>query len=342
MTGVGRSQLYRKIKAGEFPVPVKVGVKSVRFHLEDIEEWAAKLPSGGPRHGGNDYWVPEGLGLKAVHQRPYVADDNKIIVGRRGIIEAWRDWHRLEINPPHAYAALLFDVDAPSERGWADVPWYFHRVPKGTTPSWIVHNLANGHMHVGYALELPVARHGNARLGPQKYAAHVADRLSVYLGADPGYRGLIHRNPINPGPGCEVWQPHLWLRTHTLDDLDRAIPKSVQPTPYRRSGVGRNVDLFAAMIKEAHRPRWADALASQGWRESWLDYVRGQNAAKLYLRFLVLTAARSGEARGGFVGRNRLQGRGLDDTRLTHEGGPGASSAPELPSPRRVAARAST
>ena len=52
MTGVGRSQLYRKIKAGEFPAPVKVGAKSVRFHLEDIEEWAAKLPSGGPRHGG--------------------------------------------------------------------------------------------------------------------------------------------------------------------------------------------------------------------------------------------------------------------------------------------------
>ena len=27
------------------------------------------------------------------------------------------------------------------------------------------------------------------------------------------------------------------------------------------------------------RPRWADTLGAQGWSETWLDYVRGQNAA---------------------------------------------------------------
>ena len=84
-------------------------------------------------------------GLQQVHQRPYVAGDDKIIVGRRGVIEAWSDWHRLEINPPHAYAALLFDVDNPSDVGWAGKP----KVP----PSWIVQNTVNGHMHLGYALK---------------------------------------------------------------------------------------------------------------------------------------------------------------------------------------------
>ena len=228
--------------------------------------------------GSRSYWIPDDLGLQAVHQRPFVANEDKVIVGRRGVIEAWGAWHRLEINPPHAYAALLFDVDHPAQRGWVDPPWYGHGLPK-ILPSWVVHNFHNGHMHVGYALDLPVARHDNARLGPQRYAARVADRLSLYLGADPGYRGLIHRNPVNPGPDCEVWQPQLWLATHTLAALDKAIPKSIRPTRIRGTGLGRNVDLFSAMVKEVHRPRWADALAHQGWREFWLDHVRGQNVA---------------------------------------------------------------
>ena len=208
-------------------------------------------------------------GLQQVHQRPYVAGDDKIIVGRRGMIDAWRDWHRLEINPPHAYAALLFDVDNPSVVGWAGKP----KVP----PSWIVQNTVNGHMHLGYALENPVGRHDAAGMKPQRYAAYVADRLSLYLGADPGYRGLIHRNPVNPGPNCIVWLSQLWLRTHTLHGLDQAIPKDVQPVDAPQTGIGRNVDLFTAMVKEVHRPRWADTLAKQGWREAWLDYVRKQN-----------------------------------------------------------------
>ena len=74
-----------------------------------------------------------------------------------------------------------------------------------------------------------------------------------------------------------VYQPELWLRTHTLQDLDQAVPKSVQPTTTPQTGLGRNVDLFAAMVKEAHRPRWAETLAGQGWGGAWLGYVRGQN-----------------------------------------------------------------
>ena len=212
-------------------------------------------------------WIPDGLGLKAVHQRPYVAGADKVIVGRRGVIEAWAEWHRIEVNPPHVYAALLFDVDNPSEEGWYGL----------VLPSWIVQNTFNGHMHLGYALETPVGRHDAAGMKPQRYAAHVADRLSLFLGADPGYRGLIHRNPVNPGPGCAVWQPEFWLRTHTLEGLNKAVPKSVEIPATPQTGVGRNCDLFNAMIKEVHRPRWADRLGAEAWRHSWLDHVRQQN-----------------------------------------------------------------
>ena len=42
--GFGRSQLYRKISAGTFPQPLKVGEKSIRFLESDIEAWVADLP----------------------------------------------------------------------------------------------------------------------------------------------------------------------------------------------------------------------------------------------------------------------------------------------------------
>ena len=59
-----------------------------------------------------------------------------------------------------------------------------------------------GGIHAVYALEVPVARHDAARSLPLSFLAHVADRLSYHLGADPGYTGLITRNPVNPGPEC--------------------------------------------------------------------------------------------------------------------------------------------
>ena len=45
LTGIGRSQLYRKIKRGEFPAPVKVGQKSVRFRACDVKDWIDNLPT---------------------------------------------------------------------------------------------------------------------------------------------------------------------------------------------------------------------------------------------------------------------------------------------------------
>ena len=59
-----------------------------------------------------------------------------------------------------------------------------------------------GGIHCVYALEIPVARHDAAHGLPLAYLSHIADRLSHHLGADPGYIGLLTRNPINPGPEC--------------------------------------------------------------------------------------------------------------------------------------------
>ena len=124
--------------------------------------------------------------------------------------------------------------------------------------------------------KLPVARHDGAHTLSLAYLAHVADRLSHHLGADPGYTGLITRNPINPGPECFTH----WGRMlpYTLGELDKVLPKG-KPPSRRLSAIGRNCDLFKSMVSEVFRPRWAPILEAQGWSTAWLDHVRTQNVS---------------------------------------------------------------
>ena len=43
-TGLGRSALYRAMREGRFPEPLRVGPKSVRWLLSEVEQWIAGLP----------------------------------------------------------------------------------------------------------------------------------------------------------------------------------------------------------------------------------------------------------------------------------------------------------
>ena len=42
--GLGRSQLYRRIAEGDFPEPVRVGPKSIRFREDDVQQWIDSRP----------------------------------------------------------------------------------------------------------------------------------------------------------------------------------------------------------------------------------------------------------------------------------------------------------
>ena len=68
------------------------------------------------RTGVSDLQLPLPLfehGLQAAHQWPLVGDETKYTRGRRPAQEAWRDWPYIESNPPHAYSAMIFDIDDP-------------------------------------------------------------------------------------------------------------------------------------------------------------------------------------------------------------------------------------
>ena len=42
--GLKRSSIYREMRAGRFPLPVKVGPRAVRWSASEIEEWLAGRP----------------------------------------------------------------------------------------------------------------------------------------------------------------------------------------------------------------------------------------------------------------------------------------------------------
>ena len=202
-------------------------------------------------------------GLQAAHQRPLVADQSKKIQGRQSAREAWAKWPYIEGNPPHAYTAMLFDIDNPDR-------WEFD--VDGPTPNWQVRKDSQPTAyHVAFALENPVARHDAARLKPLRYFREVYEGLSVIFSADHRYSGLMTKNPLHPPEGCSTQ----WFRAepytlHELRDwLPRVIPKPVHPT-----GVGRNEDLFRYCIKLAHRPKWARIIAREGYAGQWLAQVR--------------------------------------------------------------------
>ena len=39
MVGLSRSTIYDKMRAGTFPLPLKIGAKAVRWRMSEIEEW---------------------------------------------------------------------------------------------------------------------------------------------------------------------------------------------------------------------------------------------------------------------------------------------------------------
>ena len=42
--GLGRSSIYRLMRMGKFPLPIKIGLRAVRWPASEIERWIADRP----------------------------------------------------------------------------------------------------------------------------------------------------------------------------------------------------------------------------------------------------------------------------------------------------------
>ena len=188
-------------------------------------------------------------GVREAHSRPLVGrrlPDYRIQSWRSSPAMAWLqplvEWPRT----PLAYVAIALDVDGRDalERlaqanmgGW--------RVPK---PNFCIHRTVTGNALAAYTLCRPVLRRPGAKPYPLAVLARIAEWLAIELGADAGYTGVLAANPSHDD------YETAWLRTegYSLDELRSYIPQGWRrPKPPARTDVGRNHDVFKALMRIA-------------------------------------------------------------------------------------------
>ena len=45
LLGVHRSTIWRRMKVSDFPPPIRIGVRSLRWRVVDLEKWVAARPT---------------------------------------------------------------------------------------------------------------------------------------------------------------------------------------------------------------------------------------------------------------------------------------------------------
>lgn len=177
--------------------------------------------------------------------KPYCSDDlsSGLMIRPR---KTARRMKYIQVNPPWLRSWLIFDVDRPG----AALAWDYAHLPE---PLWTSQNPENGHAHLCYGLDAPVLLGHHDRQKPMRYLAAVETAMRAKLEADPGYSGLITKNPMHKA-WRTFWHPVGGL--YDLADLceclelPRYINKRDKP---ERVGLGRNVDTFDHIRHLAYR-----------------------------------------------------------------------------------------
>jgi len=183
-------------------------------------------------------------------RKPYCADDLVYGLKIRNIEHAIN--HRyIQPDHPNSKLWLKFDID----RGTA--PDEITDDLNLPCPTIFIQNPKNGHAHALYALENPVHLNPNSSTAALRYAAAVDVSLSLALGADPNYVGLITKNPLH-----ESWRTYGLAGSYSLAELSDYLDLT-QFNDRRKKlpeiGLGRNVLLFETLRS------WAYKAIRQGW-----------------------------------------------------------------------------
>ena len=176
--------------------------------------------------------------------RPYCTDEpSHGLVIRARLLALRRAF--LQLNTPHTFRWLAFDVDRPDAAFAAEEA-------NVAPPNVAVINVANRHAHLLYALRDPVHTTFAARQAPLRYLADIERGMGRRLGADPGYTGLIAKNPLS-----RRWRTR-WAAPfpYGLEQLDADLSRADKRRPPARAeqiGLGRNCSLFDALRHRAYR-----------------------------------------------------------------------------------------
>lgn len=143
----------------------------------------------------------------------------------------------IQINPHQTALWLAFDVDRPS----GGLAWQAANLPQ---PAWSCTTRKNGHGHLVYGLSIPV-RGNDLSNKAVRYLEALKEGYRARLDADPGFAGVLTKNPRHPDWIVERGLQKLW----TLGELAEYVTlPSTKTLMFRQNqqigGLGRNVDTF--------------------------------------------------------------------------------------------------
>jgi len=172
--------------------------------------------------------------------RPYCTDDLDYGLCVRGVETALNKKY-IQLNSPKEISWLIFDIDRPGA-AWA---WEWSVLPP---PTFSVINPRNGHAHLLYGLNTPVALSDLARNAPIRYAAAIEAAFGLALDSDPRYGGLMVKNPLHPH-----WKLISRDVSYDLGELAEYVDLNRTVRPPHTTGIGRNCTLFDNVRDWAYR-----------------------------------------------------------------------------------------
>ena len=161
--------------------------------------------------------------------------------------DAWR-WAEVEHRTPNSHPVLTVDLDGVDATERLHAACFEGRAP---WPNWIVKRPASGGIHAFWVLRRAVLYGPRARRRPLAAYVRSAEWLTLTLGGDPGFNGVLCHNAVYPGD--ELVTDWLCDNPYTLGVLGACVPKDWKRPPRieLRSAAGRNCALFDAGMRFA-------------------------------------------------------------------------------------------
>ena len=215
---------------------------------------------------GGDQELQLPLPLAEFHRRPLCSmgrDSAGLWSGtyRQDPETAWRDFRHVQHDTGSSRTGLFLDVD--------QIASVHDAVDRALLPfpTVLLTRATNGHEAAAWVLDVPVHTHATARRKPMECLARVGEYFAAVSGADPGYTGLLFRNAgVAKTDGAFIVEES--GRTWPLLELLEWVPHGWR-RPARaklQTAVGRNVDIFLSLCKNAGRESVTDAeLEAMAW-----------------------------------------------------------------------------
>lgn len=210
--------------------------------------------------------------------RPYCSNNPALEGLQRLALADAMEFLLIQPNTAKRVVCLCFDVDRPL----AAIDWYDLHCP---APNVTVRNPENGHAHLIYMLQAPVAVSDVARIKPVMFMAAIQEGLRRGLEADRGYSGLVVKNPWHKHWITKAWrdEPYQLEELAELVELPTAAEIRRRSKQADYSGLGRNCTVFEVVRKQSY------TLVRDFWRpdgekhfaKAVLDLVMTSNATDI-------------------------------------------------------------